>query len=903
MIYLDGRQRLICETDDYMFRNLMYNRLEYPPQFTLANYSIHPPDSLMWLLSPIFLPLYSSKESVSTLDTYRQVTLLPVTSRCHLGIMINLIRNNLTSRITEINQRCLCPPSHYGPHCEYQNQRVSITVQLGCIEWQTPFTVVFYLVDNTDHVVQSYHKINYVSSRDCDVKFSFHLLYSSRPKQIDRRYSVRIDAFETIILRYRASWLFAIDHFYLPVYRLSIQLTVPHKFSSIANRCPLKCRSEHSDCVQYVNKDKFFCRCHPGWSGPLCTESIACNCSPDSVCVGSWNNQSICVCPLRKFGPRCFLSNPLCEQKSIQKCQNRGQCIPRDLHIFNIPDRMCLCPTGFRNELCQTNESEIRISFASLPDHSIPESVLLHFITVNTALSRQQPSTGTVSWGPHERMTAFKRIPFNQVYLTVYWGISFHLLFAEYYNNIYLLFMQTKYEESKQINVSMDYNFRCSSIRKLLNHTIVAFPISRRVKYYHIPCRQQPNLACLHDEDQFMCLCTYDRRANCFSFDHRQKHICRYESYCQNGGQCFQNDAICPMFIMCQCPKCFFGTYCHLSTKVFDFSLDAIFSYRIRSDVSFGNQPSVLKITGIITLLIFIIGICNGILSILVFKGKSLHVIGCGIYLLTASIISIPAMTAFMLKFVLLVLTQSEIITNRSVLTYQCISVDFAVKAFLQIGDWLYACVAAERLFSVIKEVRFKKGTSRTIAKWIILLISCFVIGTSVHEPYHRALLIDEEEQRVWCVIRYPEFSAKYFTTYTSVMTIIHTIGPFTINLASIFGIIILIAQRRIKFRKQRESFGSHFLSQLEQYKYSIISAVALVLLSMPRIIIAYTVECMKSPRDPIQWFLVAYFISFLPPALTLIVFVLPSEAYRNELKASMKSLQGRLQRWISFYK
>ncbi len=52
-------------------------------------------------------------------------------------------------------------------------------------------------------------------------------------------------------------------------------------------------------------------------------------CSSDSKCIGiTANKQSICVCPLHKFGSRCFLVDGTCLTKD--GCQNGDQCIPGD---------------------------------------------------------------------------------------------------------------------------------------------------------------------------------------------------------------------------------------------------------------------------------------------------------------------------------------------------------------------------------------------------------------------------------------------------------------------------------------------------------------------------------------------------------------------------------------------
>jgi hypothetical protein len=884
---------IICDLDD-VYKRLMWGvGNNYAPHFSLANYSIHPSKiNVASLISKVAL-----KENVAedeTLMTYSRHQAISVPFHCHGGILVNILRNGSTDLSSRNEGRCLCPPAFYGIQCEYQNQRVTVTLQIGTLDGQTPVSLIAYLFDDKYHLVQSFHRINYVSIRDCGTKFGFHLLYSSRPKAADSNYFVRIDAFEMKTLDYRASWKFPVVYSFLPVYRLSILLTIPIQPLTSEALCPLKCSSGHGQCTIYANTGQFFCRCKPGWFGPLCTNSYKCDCSPDSICTGSWNNRSICVCPLQKFGPRCYLTNNVCEQQKIRKCRHNGQCIPSDVRITSDSTTTCICPVEFYGTNCEFNQSQIDISFQLLSTQNIASYILLHFIKVRTHPSPINYLLPAKEWGPHERLSTFKKIPVDRVSITVYWSSDFHLLFGEYQGNMYLLILQTKYRPSISYNVTIEPSQRCPPIRELLNNTIISFPVLRRVKYYHIPCQKRLELSCFHDEDQFMCLCTHDRRANCFSFDYHMRYNCSYISYCENGGQCFQNSVTCPSAAICACPSCYFGTRCHLSTKGFGLPLDVILGYQIWPNIAFTKQPLTLRMSLLVTVIMLVLGIMNGILSIPTFQRKKLREFGCGVYLYIASIISLLTMITFTLKFVLLVLTQLLIITSRTVLIGQCVSVDLLLKVFLQTGDWLYACVAVERLFSVIKGVGFNKSLSKKVAKWIISFVLIFVIGTSIHEAYYRSLIDDVEEQRTWCIVRYPKSYLNSLTMYTTIMSIIHFMGPFVINIVSAVGIITIAARHRMKADKKR-SYRSHLRIQIRQHKYLIISPIVLILLGLPRIILAFTLECMKSARDPVTLFLVGYFVSFIPSVLTFVVFVLPSETYTKAFKASMQSLRAYL--------
>ncbi|UJR19897.1 hypothetical protein I4U23_023030 [Adineta vaga] len=53
------------------------------------------------------------------------------------------------------------------------------------------------------NLICSLDDVRYLSIRDCNTKFNFHLLYSTQPKYLNRTYSIRIDVFEMNTLRYR----------------------------------------------------------------------------------------------------------------------------------------------------------------------------------------------------------------------------------------------------------------------------------------------------------------------------------------------------------------------------------------------------------------------------------------------------------------------------------------------------------------------------------------------------------------------------------------------------------------------------------------------------------------------------------------------------------------------------
>ena len=128
---------------------------------------------------------------------------------------------------------------------------------------------------------------------------------------------------------------------------------------------------------------------------------------------------------------------------------------------------------------------------------------------------------------------------------------------------------------------------------------------------------------------------------------------------------------------MCLCELCFFGRKCQLSTSGFGLSLDAIIGYHIQPKIDFLDQSVVVKISLALTMIILVSGFIDGILCLMTFKNKSVHEVGCGLYLLSLSITSLLTMTMFGLKYLIILLSQMSIVSNGSLLKVQCLSLDW----------------------------------------------------------------------------------------------------------------------------------------------------------------------------------------------------------------------------------
>jgi hypothetical protein len=154
-----------------------------------------------------------------------------------------------------------------------------------------------------------------------------------------------------------------------------------------------------------------------------------------------------------------------------------------------------------------------------------------------------------------------------------------------------------------------------------------------------------------------------------------------------------------------------------------------------------------------------------------------------------------------------------------------------------------------------------------------------------IHDPFYRRLIDDDEEHRRWCIIQYSSLSKMI----DSIIRIIHFIFPFVLNLICALIIIITVARAHSNVHKKKE-YKKHLREQLNEHKHLIISPIILLLLALPRLIISFLSGCIKSLRNP--WlFIFGYYISFIPPILSSIIFVLPSKTYRKELKPNLQRI------------
>ncbi|CAF1479735.1 unnamed protein product [Adineta ricciae] len=789
---------------------------------------------------------------------------------CNRGILV-LYNTNHT-------KTCLCPPSYYGKRCQWQNQRISLTLQFiyqtNASNAGSIFQLVITLIDQQKYVTSYHEQILYIPEENCDTKFNIYLLYPTKPKNRSANYSIHIDIFDKLTLVYYGSWSLSIPFQFLPVNRIATQISIPSTPMIPPKSCPLAC-GHHGRCVEYLNKkNSYFCQCQQGYSGAQCHIQHNCSCSSKSLCLSS----SICVCPLNKFGSKCYLNHSICQQTN-NPCENNGLCVPVDdrmgLHKF-----FCLCPDGFYGKTCQYNQNRIDIYFDPNKINMRP-FIFAHFIRASENDNRQYT-------------TVLKKVHIQQNLLTLYMTFPFHLIFIELVDHkFYLAVVRETFFESEHIQASILSDQQCYHINQIMNKTLLQYPFLRRTKYYPLLCQQNSQLKCFHDEYQ-MCICDRYRFSNCFAFNISSiSYDCQGKNICENNAFCLQDNPTCPTRSICICQQCYYGTKCQFSTRGFVSSLDYILGYHIVPHRSIHQQSFIIKMTIVITSLMLCLGLINGLLSIMAYEIQEIKSIGCGLYLLISSWNSICLIIMLVIKCWHLFLSQISVLNNRSYLKFSCVSLDFILNILIATNDWFGGCISIEQVFVTYKGANFNQSQSKKLAKRIIFGIYVLTVLTNIHDPFYRQLIddVDIDERRTWCIVQY----SPTVDTYNTIVTFFHFLIPFAMNFFSTTYIIVLMAHSRAT-TQPRTTLRTNLREQFRHHKHNLIASCALLLLALPRLIISFVSRCMKSSQNP-SLFLIGYLVSFVPSMMTLTVFIMSADGYKEEFYSVIRRVFIRFHR------
>lgn len=352
-------------------------------------------------------------------------------------------------------------------------------------------------------------------------------------------------------------------------------------------------------------------------------------------------------------------------------------------------------------------------------------------------------------------------------------------------------------------------------------------------------------------------------RASCLGHNSR---IDRCDK-CLAGGRCVGDTIKQSNNFICICPHCTQGDLCEFSLQAFGFTLDSL--------VIFDTQ-AVQYIYTSITLSIFLLGLFNNYCSFVTFKRKQPRIVGVGNYLLFVTILSQCSLFVLLLKFLIIVLESMGMINNVS-----CKIINFLLSVSTRSTYWLTSWITITRLLTVLYPTSVKVKSPR--------LAICLSFGT-----FLIILLMHIHEIVFYQIIQQPNSSISICVTnfyypivevYNRVTTLIHYLLPFCIQIICIIYLLLLTARSRARTTSTttQKTFKQIFKKQLATQKELFITPIIIIFSALPQTILSFSLACSQLSRWQRHTLLVTILLSYVPQILGFILYVLPSNTYKNE--------------------
>jgi hypothetical protein len=771
---------------------------------------------------------------------------------------------------------CLCPEYYYGDRCQYQRKRIKLILQMqmnsSFNHYVSTFKFVVLLVHNnkTLTTVLSHDEFIYIPHYECLPKFYVALLYPIKdPYRSFTNNSIHIHMFDGDTLERRYSWNFLLSFEFLPVQTIVKRLFIPEMGTHDGSR---------QISLPYTN----------------CS-----SCSNTSRCLGHDVSlgRDICVCLLNYIGRRCLIPFDSCMNNS---CNGHGKCQSLGINKYLDDHFQCICELGWNGDRCEYPAARVHVSLARDLTYLSSNMAFLHIVSIfdvldepiqNIYFHRSSKETFNLTFIANGTDTILDG-GFIQFYE--------HQYKFDYY---YIFFRKFNQELITNISVELQSSHRCRSVNELFDANILAQPAIRRVKNYQQPCRQhhQDQFLCFYD-DNLMCVCTENNQSFCFTFE---THLSTCDNiWCNNQGACVQDHSICPIYSQCICEECASGRFCQVSTAGYTLSLDGIIgSHILMTATSLSEQPTVIRISMGIIIVVVVFGIILNILSICTFIQKETQEVGCGFYLLTSSIMGLLTVIILMCKSILLLTGKRS--------NVGCSLVEFLLRWCPASCQWLNSGVAVERSIAVKRKTQYSRAQSKRFAKWMVPAIIIFVGLMTIPELFFREIIIDPLDERAWCVLTRVSDRPGLLALYSALNILLFLI-PLASNLISAIIIIMGTLQSKQKTNKKVQvnmNGDTPWIIRLKaikdeilQHKHILITPILLAILSLPHIILTFIFVCTKLDQHSIPS-LIAYLLGFLPTMTIPFAFVWPSQIYRTAFLAILKKIVPKCALTVSIFR
>jgi hypothetical protein len=308
-------------------------------------------------------------------------------------------------------------------------------------------------------------------------------------------------------------------------------------------------------------------------------------------------------------------------------------------------------------------------------------------------------------------------------------------------------------------------------------------------------------------------------------------------------------------------------------------TFDSLLGNSIVENVALSEMPIIVKIVVVVVVLMALFGLIGNSMCFLVFLHEDAHKTGCGYYLLCSSIINQIGLFILGTKLFFVILMPSSPLIA-------CIILEYSLKYFPHVSDWISATITIERAITVIKGIRFDKRRSVRMSKFVIITILLSVAISLIHIIFIYELVVNPFSLNSFSCIKV--MNSRIAEIYEPTINIIQLIFPTLIHIISILTFLINIARRKsssltYNMDAKKITFRQIVKEQLIAYKPFVIGPLFIVCLLLPRLIVSFAFACVRHSWQQ-YLYLAGYLVSFIPLTGTIFIFVLPSPIYRKIL-------------------
>jgi hypothetical protein len=610
-----------------------------------------------------------------------------------------------------------------------------------------------------------------------------------------------------------------------------------------------------------------FLSCDDGWTGEYCARKANHLCPNGSLCAYGCDNfeTSICICPLGQIGAHCSITFNPCLNVS---CQNGGTCVPLDERSLRY---FCACDAGFFGTECENIASKmtILISASLFSSVSTIPAAVIHFGALKSSMNGIMVHRNQFLFTNLDSKNS-KLIIFDEKseYLPTFALLQVFLNSQPYYGMFYIIEILQN-NQLKNLNSSVTESKHCPHVSQLLDATINSYSFLKRVKYYHEICMSSTPPHCFFDET-YICFCDRFSRADCLIFDYYNIDC----QFCQNQGRCITVQ----QQIICVCPECYYGSLCQFTLLKYSSTFDSLLSDSIVENAAFSEMAIIVKIVVIVVVLMVLFGLIGNSMCFLVFLHKDAHQTGCGYYLLCLSIINQIGLFILGIKlFFVILMPSSPLIT--------CIILEYSLKYFLHVSDWLAAIIAIERASITVERIFYDKRRSVRMSKFVIITILLSVAIILIRIFIYELVVNPFSLNSFSCV---KVINSRIDEIYEPTINIIQYIFPTLIHIISTLTFLINVVRSKLsilalKIDAKKITFRQIFKEKLILFKLNLIGSLFIVCRSLPLLIVSFAFPCVRHSWQQ-YLYLAGYLVSFIPLMETIFIFVLPSPLFREIL-------------------